>query len=198
MLDTYLLLNILRPLKFIYMPKISKSSTKKATVKTKKVATAIKKTANKVKKIIVSEKKIKAPIKISKNYIPKDTEKYMCDKHLSFFKLKLTEWKKELVKANNEALYHGSMDDNSVSADVVDQASSYTDKTVEMKAINRQIKLISKIDQALLRIKDNTFGFCAETAEPIGLKRLMARPVAHLCISAQEKHEKDEKVYADD
>ena len=180
------------------MPKISKSSTKKTTVKTKKVVTAIKKTANTVKKIIVSEKKIKAPIKISKNYIPKDTEKYMCDKHLSFFKLKLTEWKKELVKANNEALYHGSMDDNSVSADVVDQASSYTDKTVEMKAINRQIKLISKIDQALLRIKDNTFGFCAETAEPIGLKRLMARPVAHLCISAQEKHEKDEKVYADD
>ena len=180
------------------MPKISKSSTKKTTVKTKKVATAIKKTANAVKKIIVSEKKVKAPIKISKNYIPKDTEKYMCDKHLSFFKIKLAEWKKELVKANNEALYHGSMDDNSVSADVVDQASSYTDKAVEMKAINRQIKLISKIDQALLRIKDDTFGFCAETAEPIGLKRLMARPVAHLCIAAQEKHEKEEKVYADD
>ena len=180
------------------MPKISKSSTKKTTVKTKKVATAIKKTANAVKKIIVSEKKAMAPIKISKNYIPKDTEKYMCDKHLSFFKIKLAEWKKELVKANNEALYHGSMDDNSVSADVVDQASSYTDKAVEMKAINRQIKLISKIDQALLRIKDETFGFCQETAEPIGLKRLMARPVAHLCIAAQEKHEKEEKVYADD
>jgi len=122
----------------------------------------------------------------------------MCDKHLSFFKIKLTEWKKELVTANNEALYHGSMDDNSVSADIVDQASSYTDKTVEMKAINRQIKLISKIDQALIRIKDKTFGFCAETAEPIGIKRLMARSVAHLCIAAQEKHEKDEKVYADD
>jgi len=180
------------------MPKISKSSTKKTTVKTKKVATAIKKTANAVKKVIVSEKKAKAPIKISKNYIPKDTEKYMCDKHLSFFKIKLTEWKKELVKANNEALYHGSMDDNSVSADVVDQASSYTDKAVEMKAINRQIKLISKIDQALIRVKNETFGFCAETAEPIGLKRLMARPVAHLCIAAQEKHEKEEKVYADD
>ena len=122
----------------------------------------------------------------------------MCDKHLSFFKIKLTEWKKELVKANNEALYHGSMDDNSVSADVVDQASSYTDKAVEMKAINRQIKLISKIDQALLRLKDEIYGFCAETAEPIGLKRLMARPIAELCIAAQEKHEKDEKVYADD
>ena len=151
-----------------------------------------------IKKSNVIEKKIKAPIKISKTYIPKDTEKYMCDKHLSFFKIKLTEWKKELVKANNEALYHGSIDDNSVSADIVDQASSYTDKAVEMKAINRQIKLISKIDQALIRIRDGVYGFCAETTEPIGLKRLMARPVAELCIAAQEKHEKEEKVYADD
>ena len=173
------------------MVKISKSSTKKTKKK-------IKKSVNVVKKTPVVKEKIKAPIKISKNYIPKDTEKYMCDKHVSFFKTKLTEWKKELVKANNEALYHGSMDDNSVSADIVDQASSYTDKAVEMKAINRQIKLISKIDQALLRIRDGVYGFCAETAEPIGLKRLMARPVAELCIAAQEKHEKDEKVYADD
>ena len=160
--------------------------------------TTKKKTNPKVKKTTVNEKKVKSPVKISKTYIPKDTEKYMCDKHLIFFKIKLTEWKKELVKANNEALYNGSIDDNSVSADIVDQASSYTDKNVEMKAINRQIKLISKIDKALLRIKDGIFGFCAETAEPIGLKRLMARPVAELCIAAQEKHEKNEKVYADD
>ena len=184
------------------MPKITKSPSKKTKTKTKKVTISSKsvnkKPSTTVKKSITLEKKSKAPIKISKNYIPKNTEKYMCDKHLSFFKIKLTEWKKELVKANNEALYHGSMDDNSVSADIVDQASSYTDKTVEMKAINRQIKLISKIDQALLRIKNITYGYCAETAEPIGLKRLMARPVAHLCISAQEKHEKQEKVYADD
>jgi len=180
------------------MPKIAKSPIKKTAVKAKKVATATKKSTKIIKKISTIETKVKAPIKISKTYIPKDTEKYMCDKHLSFFKIKLTEWKKELVTANNEALYHGTMDDNSVSADIVDQASSYTDKNVEMKAINRQIKLISKIDQTLLRIKDKTFGFCSETAEPIGLKRLMARPVAHLCIAAQEKHEKDEKVYADD
>ena len=158
----------------------------------------IKKTTTKVKKTTIVVKKIKAPIKISKNYLPKDTEKYMCEKHIFFFKIKLTEWKKELVKANNEALYNGSIDNNGVSADIVDQASSYTDKAVEMKAINRQIKLISKIDETLLRVKDETFGFCAETGEPIGLKRLMARPVAHLCIAAQEKHEKEEKVYADD
>jgi len=166
------------------MPKISKKPNKKNSPKSNKTASV--------------EKKVKTPIKISKTYIPKDTEKYMCEKHLAFFKIKLTEWKKELVKSNNEALYSGSIDDNSVSADIVDQASSYTDKTVEMKAINRQIKLISKIDQALLRLRDNTYGFCLETAEPIGLKRLMARPVADLCIAAQEKHEKEEKVYADD
>ena len=136
-------------------------------------------------------------IKISKTYEPKLTEKYMCDKHKVYFRMKLQEWKKELVKANNEALYNGSVDDNSISADIVDQASSYTDKNVEMKAINRQIKLISKIDQALKRITDGTYGFCAETGEPIGIKRLMARPVAELCIAAQEKHEKKEKVYAD-
>ena len=137
-------------------------------------------------------------VKISKTYIPKEKEKYMCAKHLAFFKKKLTEWKADLVKTNNEALYNSSMDDNSTSADIVDQASSYTEKNVEMRAINRQIKLISKIDAALKRIKDGTYGFCEDTAEPIGLKRLMARPVATLCIAAQEKHEKEEKIYADD
>ena len=136
-------------------------------------------------------------VKISKNYEPKLTEKYMCEKHKAYFKKKLNEWKSEIIKTNNEALYNGSLDDNSISADIVDQASSHTDKTVEMKAINRQIKLISKIDQALKRIKDGTYGFCAETGEPIGLKRLIARPVAELCIAAQERHEKEEKVYAD-
>ena len=137
-------------------------------------------------------------VKISKTYIPKLTEKYMCEKHKAYFKKKLSEWKTEIIRSNNEALYNGSMDDNSVSADIVDQASSYTDKTVEMKAINRQIKLIAKIDQALKRIKDGTYGYCAETGEPIGIKRLIARPVAELCIAAQEKHEKEERVFADD
>ena len=91
-----------------------------------------------------------------------------------------------------------SSDDNVSSADIVDQASSYTDKSVEMKALNRSRKLISKINSALQRLKDGTYGFCEETGEPIGIKRLIARPVATLCIAAQEKHEKEEKVYADD
>ena len=136
-------------------------------------------------------------VKISKTYIPKEKEKYMCVKHLAFFKKKLTDWKVDLIKINNEALYNSSMDDNSTSADIVDQASSYTEKNVEMRAINRQIKLISKIDSALKRIKEGTYGFCEDTGEPIGLKRLMARPVATLSIEAQEKHEKEEKIFAD-
>ena len=162
--------------------------------------TKVKKKVSKPKKKVASKPKVvaKAPIKISKTYIPKDSEKYMCEKHKVFFRIKLTEWKKELVKANNEALYNGSMDDNSISADVVDQASSYTDKNVEMKAINRQIKLISEIDKALLRIKDDTYGYCLDTADQIGLKRLMARPIAKYTIAAQEKHEQNEKVHADD
>ena len=136
-------------------------------------------------------------VKISKNYVPSVKEKYMCEKHKAYFKKKLTNWKTEIIRSNNEALYNSSLDDSSSSADIVDQASSYTEKNVEMRAINRQIKLISKIDQAIKKIKDNTYGYCEETGEPIGIKRLIARPIAALCIDAQEKHEKEEKVYAD-
>ena len=136
-------------------------------------------------------------IKISKTYVPNLKEKYMCEKHKAYFKKKLTEWKSEIIKANNEALYNNSLDDNSTSADVVDKASSYTEKNIEMRAINRQIKLIAKIDKTLKKIKDGTYGYCEETGDPIGIKRLIARPIAALCIAAQEKHEKEEKVYAD-
>ena len=132
-------------------------------------------------------------VKISKTYTPKEKEKYMCAKHLEFFKRKLLDWKKDLKRSNNEAIYNASMDDNSSSADIVDQASSYTEKNVEMRAINRQIKLISKIDGALKKIQNGTYGFCEETGEPIGLKRLEARPVATLSLEAQEMHEKAEK-----
>ena len=136
-------------------------------------------------------------IKIPKKYVPNKKEKYMCKKHKMFFKQKLMDWKVEINKSNNQVLYNGKPDDNSTSADVVDQASSYTEKNVEMKTINRQIKLISKIDSAIKKIKDGTYGYCEETNEPIGIKRLIARPIATLCIAAQEKHEKEEKIYAD-
>ena len=133
-----------------------------------------------------------------KKYVPSSKEKYMCAKHKKFFTEELLNWKKDIIKANNLGNLLNSSDDNVSSADIVDQASSYTDKSVEMKALNRSRKLISKINSALQRLKEGTYGFCEETGEPIGLKRLMARPVAKYTINAQEKHEKNEKVHADD
>ena len=144
------------------------SKVKKKIVKAKNKTASKSKVKSAVKSTVAKTKDtIKGPIKISKTYIPKDTEKYMCEKHKVFFRMKLQEWRKDLVRANNEALYNGSLDDNSISADIVDQASSYTDKNVEMKAINRQIKLISEIDKALARIREDTYGYCLDTAEPI-------------------------------
>ena len=134
----------------------------------------------------------------NKKYTPSQKEKYMCAKHKKFFTEELLNWKKDIIKANNLGNLLNSSDDNVSSADIVDQASSYTDKSVEMKALNRSRKLISKINSALQRIKDGTYGYCEETGEPIGLKRLMARPIAKYTIAAQEKHEKNEKVHADD
>jgi len=121
----------------------------------------------------------------------------MCERHKAFFKKKLTDWKNEIIKSNTKGLYLNDVDHEISSADVVDQASSQTEKAVEMRTINRQIKLLSKIDKAIKRINDNTYGFCEETGEPIGLKRLIARPIATLSIEAQEKHEKNEKIFAD-
>ena len=135
--------------------------------------------------------------RISKKYIPNKKEKYMCEKHKAYFRQKLTEWKNDIIKSNSQALYSSDLVDNSFSPDIVDQASSYTEKNVEMRTVNRQIKLISKIDAALKRLKDGTYGFCEETGEAIGLKRLIARPIATLSITAQEKHEREEKIYAE-
>ena len=132
-----------------------------------------------------------------KKYVPNSKEKYMCAKHKKYFTEELISWKKDIIKANNLGNLLNSIDDNVSSADIVDQASSYTDKSVEMKALNRSRKLISKINAALQRLKNGTYGYCEETGDPIGLKRLMARPVATLSIDAQEKHERDEKIFVD-
>ena len=132
-----------------------------------------------------------------KKYIPTEKEKYMCEKHKSYFKKRLTDWRNEIVESNTKGLYLNEIDEEISSADIVDQAASQAEKTVEMRTLNRQIKLLSKIDKALKKIKDNTYGYCEETGEPIGLKRLIARPIATLSIEAQEKHEKDEKIFAD-
>ena len=132
-----------------------------------------------------------------KKYIPNKKEKYMCEKHKTYFKKKLIEWRNEIVESNTKGLYLNEVDREISSADIVDQASSQTEKTVEMRTLNRQIKLLSKINKAIKKIDNDTYGYCEETGEPIGIKRLIARPIATLSIEAQEKHEKNEKIFAD-
>jgi len=132
-----------------------------------------------------------------RKYIPNEKEKYMCEKHKIYFKKKLVEWKNEIIELNSKGLYLKDVDHEISSPDVVDQAASQTEKNVEMRTLNRQIKLLSKIEKAIKKIDDNTYGYCEETGEPIGLKRLIARPIATLSIEAQEKHEKNEKIFAD-
>jgi len=134
---------------------------------------------------------------MTKKYIPNKKEKYMCEKHKAYFKKKLITWRNEIVESNTKGLYLNEIDSEISSADIIDQASSQTEKNVEMRTLNRQIKLLSKIDNAIKKINNGTYGYCEETGEPIGLKRLIARPIATLSIEAQEKHEKDEKIFAD-
>jgi len=134
---------------------------------------------------------------MAKKYIPNEKEKYMCEKHKTYFKKRLVNWKDEIVESNSKGLYFSNTDHEISSPDIVDQASSQTEKTIEMRTLNRQIKLLSKIDRAIKKIDNNTYGYCEETGEPIGLKRLIARPIATLSIEAQEKHEKNEKIFAD-
>ena len=134
---------------------------------------------------------------MTKKYRPSEKEKYMCEKHKAYFKKKLIAWKNEIIELNSKGLYLKDIDHEISSPDIVDQAASQTEKNVEMRTLNRQIKLLSKIENAIKKINDNTYGYCEETGEAIGLKRLIARPIATLSIEAQEKHEKNEKIFAD-
>jgi len=134
---------------------------------------------------------------MTKKYTPNEKEKYMCAKHKTYFKKRLMEWRNEIIENNTKSLYLNEIGHEISSPDMVDQASSQTEKNVEMRTINRQRKLLNKIDKAIKKINDDTYGYCEETGEPIGLKRLVARPIATLTIEAQEKHEKNEKIFAD-
>ena len=134
---------------------------------------------------------------MSKKYIPNEKEKYMSAKQKMYFKTRLIEWKNEIIESNNKSLYLNEVDHEISSPDIIDQASSQTEKTVEIRTLNRQRKLLAKIDQAIKKIKNDTYGYCDETGEPIGIKRLIARPIATLSIEAQEKHERNEKIFAD-
>ena len=165
----------------------------------KPIKKTVKKTVKKAVKKAVKKFSIKVVEKINgKNYVPNDKEKYMCSKHKKFFIEELHRWKSDIIKSKILTNLLNSSDDSVSSADMVDQASSYTDKSVEMKALARSRKLVQKIESALRRIKDGTYGYCEETSEPIGLKRLVARPIATLSIEAQERHERDEKIFIDD
>ena len=120
----------------------------------------------------------------------------MCPKQKTYFKKRLMDWKKEIIESNSNNRYLNEVDQEISASDIVDQASSQTEKTVEMRTLNRKRKLLSKIDKAIDKIKNDTYGYCEETGDPIGVKRLIARPIATLSIEAQEKHEKNEKIYA--
>ena len=120
----------------------------------------------------------------------------MCEKHKVFFKKKLIEWKNDIIKSNSNTLFSKDVDQEISSPDIIDQASSQAEKTLEMRTVNRQGKLLTKIEKAIKRIDDNTYGYCEDTGDPIGIKRLIARPIATLSIEAQEKHERNEKIFA--
>ncbi len=147
-------------------------------------------------------KKMAARTKVSEvvlppNYRPSEDEPFMCPMHRAYFRKRLIEWKDEILRQTREtlAILH---EDSTQHADLADRATSETDRATELRTRDRQRKLISKIDAALSRIEDGTYGFCEDTSEPIGLKRLDARPIATLSVEAQERHERREKVYREE
>jgi RNA polymerase-binding transcription factor len=142
-------------------------------------------------------KKIGGPLEKLKNYRPTEKEPFMNDRQKEYFRLKLLAWKDEILKESKLTL-QALQEENVNHPDLADRASSETDRAIELRARDRQRKLIAKIDAALQRIEDNTYGYCEETGEPISLKRLEARPIATLSVEAQERHEKREKVYRDE
>jgi DnaK suppressor protein len=142
-------------------------------------------------------KKVVVPIVLPPGYRPAETEPFMNERHKLYFRTKLLTWKEEIVRQNRETL-HVLHEDSAQHADIADRATSETDRALELRARDRQRKLISKIDAALARIEDGSYGYCEETGEPIGLKRLDARPIATLSLEAQERHERREKVFRED
>lgn len=132
-----------------------------------------------------------------KLYRPTDKEPFMNDRQRDYFRQKLLVWKEDILREAKETLQH-LQDENQNHPDFADRASSETDRSIELRARDRQRKLISKIDEALTRIDDGTYGYCEETGEPISIKRLEARPIATLSIEAQERHERRERVYRDE
>ena len=133
----------------------------------------------------------------TKTYLPSDKEPFMNERQRDYFRLKLLTWREDILKEAKETLLH-LQEENQNHPDIADRASSETDRAIELRARDRQRKLIAKIDEALGRIDDGTYGYCEETGEPIALRRLEARPIATLSVEAQERHERRERIYRDD
>jgi len=133
----------------------------------------------------------------SKAYRPSDKEPFMNERQREYFRQKLVAWREDILREAKETLAH-LQEENQNHPDLADRASSETDRAIELRARDRQRKLIAKIDEALGRIEDGTYGYCEETGEPISLRRLEARPIATLSVEAQERHERRERVYRDD
>ncbi len=131
------------------------------------------------------------------NYRPTEKEPFMNERQRDYFRERLLAWREDILKEAKETLQH-LQDENQNHPDLADRASSETDRAIELRARDRQRKVINKIDAALARIEDGTYGYCEETGEPIALKRLEARPIATLSVEAQERHERRERVYRDD
>jgi len=136
-------------------------------------------------------------LKVPDSYRPSDDEPFMNERQLEYFKQKLLAWKEEILRESRETVAHLQKETEN-HADLADRASSETDRALELRTRDRQRKLISKIDQALRRVEDGSYGYCEETGEPIGLARLDARPTATLSLEAQERHERRERVHRDD
>jgi DnaK suppressor protein len=131
------------------------------------------------------------------DYRPSEDEPFMNDRQLEYFKNKLLAWKEEILRESRETVAHLQKETEN-HADLADRASSEADRALELRTRDRQRKLISKIDQALRRVEDGSYGYCEETGEPIGLARLDARPTATMSVEAQERHERRERVHRDD
>ena len=132
-------------------------------------------------------------VTISKNYRPTIKEKFMNSKMKEYFRLKLVNWKKDLLKESSQTIKKLQKEENSPKPDLTDRATEEIERSFELRTRDRERKLINKINEALKRIDDGSYGYCEETGEPIGIKRLEARPVATLSLEAQEMHEKKEK-----
>jgi DnaK suppressor protein len=134
---------------------------------------------------------------LPEDYRPSDDEPFMNEMQRAYFRRKLLNWRDEILRSTKETLQH-LQDDSAQHADIADRATSETERALELRARDRQRKLIAKIAAALERIEDGTYGYCEETGEPISLKRLDARPIATLSVEAQERHERRERVYRDE